>query len=249
MICIDKNGIFAEHTPRSKYMKKIRYLRIQFAPEITNAELPLFRGAIVAVVGRANTLFHNHTDDGFRYSYPLIQYKRHQGRPVLVCLESGTDQIHALFSEQVRTLRLGSREIDLSIENINLREHTLQLWDTMMPYRIYSWIALQGDKYRDFQQMTTDTERVRLLESTLRGNILSMAKGLDWFIEGRVEVEITHFDPMRPVIQKDVVMSAFSVSFRCNVSLPDSIGLGKGAARGFGVVKKVRVGEVSLTNI
>lgn len=231
------------YTQNHNPMKKIRYLRIQFSPEITSDELPKFRGAVVAAVGRRNILFHNHTDDGFRYSYPLIQYKRQGGHPVLVCLEAGTDEIHALFSEHTRTLRLGSREIDLIIDRITLREHRLQLWDTMFEYRLSKWLALQGDKYRDYHTMTTDDERKRILESTLRGNILSMAKGLDWFIEGRVEVRIHAFTQLRPTLHKDIYMTPFAVRFSCNINLPDTIGIGKGAARGYGVLNRVNVLE------
>ena len=57
-------------------MKKVRILDVSFENEIRSWEVPVFRGAIIATAGRDHTLFHNHKDEGFRYAYPLIQYKR-----------------------------------------------------------------------------------------------------------------------------------------------------------------------------
>ncbi|MDR1783619.1 MAG: hypothetical protein LBR13_05100, partial [Dysgonamonadaceae bacterium] len=57
-------------------MNKISILTVRFNNEITQHEIQKFRGAVVAMLQNNNVLFHNHTDDGFRYAYPLIQYKR-----------------------------------------------------------------------------------------------------------------------------------------------------------------------------
>lgn len=221
-------------------MRKLKFLRIAFAPEISAQELPLFRGAVIQAVSRENLLFHNHREEGFRYAYPLIQYKRQHHKPVLICLDEGADAIHALFQQRVRQLRLGQRHIDLDIEAINLREITLQVWDRPFRYRIHHWLALNGPVYQDYRNKTTDTERLRLLESILRGNILSMAKGLGWFIEQKVEVKIHRHMGTQVVNFKDTQMSAFDVEFECNVLLPGGIGLGKGVALGFGVVTLVK---------
>lgn len=221
-------------------MRKLKFLRIAFVPEISAVELPLFRGAVIQAVDRENILFHNHREEGFRYAYPLIQYKRQHHKPVLICLDEGADAIHALFQQRVRQLRLGQRHIDLEIEAINLREVTLQVWDRPFRYRIHHWLALHGPVYQDYRNKATDAERLRLLESILRGNILSMAKGLDWFIEQKVEVHIHRLIATRVVDFKNTQMSAFDVEFDCNVLLPGGIGLGKGAALGFGVVSTLK---------
>ena len=64
----------------------IHILVIRFKNEISLLEIPFFRGAILhALHGEANVLFHNHVDESsFRYSYPLIQYKRIQGKAAIV---------------------------------------------------------------------------------------------------------------------------------------------------------------------
>jgi hypothetical protein len=56
-------------------MDKIKTLTIIFNNEISQQQIPLFRGAIIDTMDNANILFHNHDEDNLRYSYPLIQYK------------------------------------------------------------------------------------------------------------------------------------------------------------------------------
>jgi Cas6b C-terminal domain/Cas6b N-terminal domain len=228
-------------------MKNIRYLRISFEVDISLEELPKFRGAIVAAVSLDNQLFHNHDGEQFRYAYPLIQYKRQHGKAVIVCLAQGTDEIHALFATGNKQIQLGDRTVDLRIENMSLRDYTFSLMPTDQTYHLNRWLALQGDKHKEYQTYTSDTDRRSLLESVLRGNILSMAKGLDWFIDGRVEVKILEFQAGSPILHKDTAMTPFAIRFSCNVSMPDAIGIGKGAARGFGVLGRVKVrNEASL---
>ncbi|MBK8558282.1 MAG: hypothetical protein IPL65_22290 [Lewinellaceae bacterium] len=78
-------------------MKKIKYLTIRFKNDIGFQELRKFRGAVINVAGKENTLFHNHQNGNFRYSYPLIQYKRIDNKAALICLEDGVHEVHAFF--------------------------------------------------------------------------------------------------------------------------------------------------------
>lgn len=243
MIILQKGKTLSTHNPLL-LMKKVRYLRIVFTPEISHAEIQQFRGAVAQTVGFENTLFHNHQGDGFRYAYPLIQYKRFGGKAAMVCLDEGADAIHNLFQRSGHTLRIGSREITLDIENLQLREHLLQVWDHSFPYRIHNWLALNEEHYADYQAKTDTADRRRFLESILRGNILSMAKGLGWHVAQRIELHLTQLSqPHHIADYKTTQLSAFHAQFLCNVSLPNGIGLGKGAAKGFGVVSGIRKNE------
>ena len=80
-------------------MSIVKLLIIQFNNTIERKEIPLFRGAVIeAVKDSDNILFHNHLGDGFRYAYPLIQYKRLQKRATIVCINEGTNSIGDFFS-------------------------------------------------------------------------------------------------------------------------------------------------------
>lgn len=217
-------------------MKKIKYLTIQFKNEIGFQELRKFRGAVIEAAGREHVLFHNHQDGNFRYSYPLIQYKRIGRQAGLVCVEEGVHEVHAFFQGRSRSLQIGDRVISPEIEALQMKEVTLQVWDRMFPYHIRHWLALNQEHYREYQHMPDEAERTRFLTSILRGNLLSMAKGLDWYIDREVKVTLHAVGPVQRTHFKDQTMSAFHARFSANIWLPPWLGLGKGAALGYGMV-------------
>lgn len=221
-------------------MKKIKYLTIQFKNEISFQELRQFRGAVIAAAGREHVLFHNHQDGNFRYSYPLIQYKRMGRQAGLVCLEEGVHEVHAFFQGRSRVLHLGARDIAPEVESLTMKEVTLQIWDKAFHYHMHNWLALNQEHYREYQHMPDDAERTRFLTSILRGNLLSMAKGLDWFIDREVKVHLRGISPPQRTHFKDQTMSAFHVRFSTNIWLPPWLGLGKGSALGYGMVSADR---------
>lgn len=71
----------------------IRTLRIIFENKISNNEIPLFRGAVLSSMQQqGNILFHNHiSNNTFRYSYPLIQYKKINSLASIVAIDKGVD--------------------------------------------------------------------------------------------------------------------------------------------------------------
>ena len=219
-------------------MKKIKYLQIVFKDDITESELPKFRGAVIDAATRENVLFHNHVDDNFRYAYPLIQYKRIGRSPAIVCLEQGTEAIHAFFSRPNASLQLGDRVVACQIDRLYLNEVTMQTWDKSFEYHIERWLAIKDENYRNYLALTTEAERKVMLEKLLIGNILSLAKGIGWTVTAPIEVKIQHVEREHKILYKGTRLTAFDVTFRCNVSLPNFIGLGKSSAMGFGVVRK-----------
>ena len=91
----------------------IRVLTVYYDTEISNKEIPFFRGAVLKSLGdKADLLFHNHVgEDKFRYAYPCIQYKRLGGKAAIVCVEEGVDVIGQFLAEFDGTLTLGNREV------------------------------------------------------------------------------------------------------------------------------------------
>lgn len=222
-------------------MKRIRYLHLRFDADLRDDELPAFRGAVIGLAGREHTVFHNHLGtDGFLYRYPVIQYKRVGTNPAIICLEEGVDEIHHLFSNQCWDVRLNERPLTLAIKDMRLHQFTLQAWEHSFRFRIRNWLALNKENYDAYQQETGLAGRVTLLERILTGNILSMAKGLDWRIDREVRVSIGSLSGLRLLRYKDQMLAGFDAEFTTNVFLPDFIGLGKGVSTGFGVVTRAR---------
>ena len=220
--------------------KPINILTVQFANEISQQEIPLFRGAVIHSLENNSILFHNHDGERLRYSYPLIQYKRIKGKAALVSLKQGTENIGELFSTKLQQFSLGTRVITPTIENIFPRNIRIQIWEHSFHYRINRWIPLNSKNYKEYRQLTDNSTKVQFLSKILTGNILSMAKGLDVRFEKEVKCEITSFTESTTIKVKGISMQCIDAEFKCNVSIPNYIGLGKHASINFGVVTKMR---------
>lgn len=222
-------------------MKRIRYLTVRFEADIEAYELPAFRGAVIEKAGREHLPFHNHLgDEGFLYGYPVIQYKRVGRNPALVCVDYGVDEVHHFFSQRDWEIRLGERPLKLGIRSLQLEQYTLQVWEKSFRYRLFNWLALSQENYVRYQQLTDDLARTSFLETILTGNILSFAKGVNWDVDRPISLRIDEVLKSKIVPYKRQKMLAFDVLFRCNVFLPDHLGLGKGVSLGFGTVTQPR---------
>jgi CRISPR/Cas system endoribonuclease Cas6 (RAMP superfamily) len=77
------------------------------------------------------------------------------------------------------------------------------------------------------------------MERILTGNILSFAKGIGVRLDKEVICKLTGLRNYGLVDCKGVKLMAFDGEFRCNVSLPDFIGIGKSTSVGFGMVTRI----------
>lgn len=222
-------------------MPKLRYLKVRFAQPIFPYDIPKFRAAVIEKTERKATLFHNHkADKKVFYRYPLIQYKVTQKKASIICLESGTDDIHHLLQHRDMQLRIGQTTHSFEVEDVDLHYHQVQTWNTEFEYSLLNWLALNQKHLSIFKELeNNETEQIALLQSILKGNILAFAKGIDWWIEDQVTVQITNIKGIKPLAFKRKDMLAFTVNFKTNVSLPNYVGLGKGSSVGFGIVKQI----------
>jgi len=220
-------------------MKKLRLLEVYFRKEIFPSEIASFRRAVIAIAGMENILFHNHLNDKFRYSYPLIQYKIISGKPAIVCLERGVDEIHHFFNRMgIKKHRLSDRNYTFEIDRIKTAEYTLQVWENDFSCRLLNWLPFNQENYRRFKEMEDDSSKKTQLEKILTGNILSFAKGVNWQVDKEIHVNIFSIDRERIIPVKETKREAFHIRFKTNVFLPPNIGLGKNTSLGYGTVKK-----------
>ncbi|MEZ5040683.1 MAG: CRISPR-associated endonuclease Cas6 [Saprospiraceae bacterium] len=225
-------------------MPKLRYLRIRFAQPIFAYDIPKFRAAVIEKTERVSALFHNHKDDTeVLYRYPLIQYKVTNKKASIICLEEGSDDIHYLLQHRELDLRVGDSTNSYTVEDVDLHYHMVQTWHTTFEYSLLNWIALNQKHHQRFKELEGDEKaQIELLSSILRGNILAFAKGINWWVEDTIAVEITKIKEIKtlPIHKNYKDVLTFSLNFRTNVSLPDYIGLGKRVSIGFGTVKQFR---------
>lgn len=224
---------------------KLNVLTIQFANDITAYEVPLFRGAIIAAVGKkSSVLLHNHEDGNYRYSYPLIQYKRLNGKAAIVCLQEGLQVMGQVAVEEWKPVRLGrGHEMQLMVEDVDYVQHELEVeTHAYHYYELHNWLPLNSENYKTYRDTESLAERVRMLERILTGNLLSMASGLGVYVDAPISVCITQLCSQPQVVSyKGVKMMAFDLKYKTNISLPYNIGIGKGNSIGYGVLSKVSI--------
>ncbi|HFA49010.1 MAG TPA: hypothetical protein ENJ95_08335 [Bacteroidetes bacterium] len=190
-------------------------------------------------------------DDGgegvrrYHHRYPLIQYKIDtQGRkmrPMLLCLDDCIEEAHHLFSQSDWSVYIGADKHELKIARLHVDKINLNVWEQPFLYRLQKWRALNSDNFRRWQELDGIIERTAFLENILSAHILSFARGVGWELDKRFEIKITKHLKEEWVTYKTVKVLAFTIEFKANVSLPNHIGLGKGAGEGFGVVRRQRL--------
>lgn len=222
-------------------MKYIRTLTVLTDAEIHQNEIPLFRGAVIKSLGEhPNVFFHNHLDyDKFRYAYPLIQYKRLGGKAAIVCVEEGVDIIGQFLTLVDGDLTIGDRQVTCNTGRIQPARILVQTWEEMFSYRIRRWLPLNSKNYMLYQNMESVVERVTFLEKILIANLLSMLKGLDIHLEKELILKITEISDSYLLYNKGVKMMTFNADFKCNLSIPNNLGIGKNASIGCGTVHQL----------
>ena len=217
----------------------VNVLTIIFDNELRAHEVPLFRGAVINALNEKNILFHNHEGDTFRYNYPLIQYKTLRGKAALVCVGEGTQAVGEFFASGNFDVIIGDRNEKLQLFRAEPRRYNIQVWEQMFHYRLRRWLPLNSENYRKYMECESLVERCTLLEGILKGNILSMGKGLGIDFDKQVKCTISKLDEPYQVTVKGVKLMCFHVEFSCNVSLPAHIGLGKHASLNCGTVTPI----------
>lgn len=216
-------------------------MRLVLEQPLKPSEIPSFRGAVIRKVGEDLDVFHNHKgSEGYVYRFPLIQYKLIHGKAALFCIEEGMEEVYRLFEGRKKNLVVNGKKVPLKLDKLNIASFTFNVWNRKFTYNIFNWLALNQKNFVILQSLHNEEEKKNFLARILVGNILSMAKTLNWHIEKTIEAQILDIMREKKVRFKSIPFTAFDVRFTTNVSLPEYIGLGKGASHGFGVIRKVK---------
>ena len=225
--------------------KQIRILTVVFDTEIKYKEIPLFRGAVLKSLGdKADLLYHNHTGaTTFRYSYPLIQYKRIHKKASIMAIGEGVGVVSQLLEDSCHfNFQIGKEKVEMKIETIDLYDNEITLTEgTEFRYCLRGWHSLNSKNYVQYQNTESIVGRITILEDVLIGNILSFLKGIGIHLNNneQIKLHITDIIAQRNVVYKKVKLMAFDIEFKANISLPQYIGLGKSASVGCGVITRI----------
>ena len=221
-------------------MNPVPITQIVFDGRLETWEIPLFRGAVMAVAGN-NPLYHNHAPDAQDIRrYPPVQYKRLDGHPVAVGVGEGAESLKNLFVLGSRhVLKIGRFYRDFVVADVVLDAFAPSLkGGEPQRYQIVSWLAFNSDNYKEYTQTSSLTARMAMLDAILTANILSLYKGLGVFVKDTVTAHVVDLAPLA-VTFKGVRMIAFDAVIETNFALPLSCGLGKGVSHGFGTITRV----------
>lgn len=217
-------------------MNTIRLITATFDTKMSIPEIPYLRGNMIRLSGE-NPLFHNHHAKNFSYTYPLVQYKRIGRHAALVGINQGAEALIQLLEKgEVYSFQLGKRTANIRAVTIRSEKIPVVYGDTFYNYSIKDWLPLNRENYQIYQKTEGMIERIAMLEKILVGNILSFAKGVDIFFDKPVTCKILQLESTGLRSYKEVELMSFSAKFRCNVSLPEYIGLGKSVSMNHGVI-------------
>ncbi|MDM8552449.1 CRISPR-associated endonuclease Cas6 [Desulfobacterales bacterium HSG2] len=186
-------------------------------------------------------VIHNHDPVTGKpiYRYPLIQFKLLRGTPVIIAITDKAVEAFAAIFMTLEKIRIGETEIPVYEKDLKLEEVSFGYSAETFMYEFASpWIGLNQASYRQYSGITDHAERNLMLKRKLIGNILSMSKYLDYWVEKGQEIRAEIRMKERPVNLKGRSMIGFAGMFKTNFVIPDDLGIGKSVSRGFGTVKK-----------
>ena len=160
-------------------MGNIRILTLKFRNQLQPNEIKWFRGAVIHTSNKNNVLFHNHTEENYRYAYPLIQYKLIHRCAAILCIEEGVEAIGHFFSHYTDRVRIGEKDLRLEIDYVRPAAFSVEVTEQVFRYRLRRWIPLNRENYLVYRTLERDDQRMHFLQKILVGNILSCLKGLD----------------------------------------------------------------------
>lgn len=216
-------------------------LTITFECDLNLSQVPQFRGAVLsALPAEKSVIYHNHQADGYRYSYPLVQYKVIEGKAAILFIDKGINESSSLISACNRTIQFGSQPVQLTVSSLRPASTELSLSDEVFRYRLNDWLPVNENNMPQYRACQTEEQLHYFLSAKLTGHVLSFAKSLGHYFEGEVQCEVACIRRRHLEECKHVRMIAFDVEFLSNVSLPDFIGLGKHPSFGYGKIKKIQ---------
>jgi len=177
--------------------------------------------------------FHHHSDRSFHY--PLIQYKKIDGRLMVVGLQNYAQVLLNRVAQLDRIIAAGEA---IRVHTVDVHFDEYEVDAQTHSYQFATpWIALNENNYAKFRNMAVERRRP-FLEQMLVGSTLSALKGLGIYVNHRVVATISQCKPVKVRVHQND-FEAFHARFSLNVGLPDFIGLGKSVSKGFGCVRRI----------
>ena len=178
--------------------------------------------------------FHHHSDNS--YHYPLIQYKRIDKKLAVIGIGEFADVV---FDKMSNLDHITTQDQKIPLTNIELQNTIYFPKKVKSKYKFVSpWIALNKENYAKYLLLVKKDQR-QFLEKIIVGNILSMLKGMEIFVDYIITVKINSYKSITTTAHQNR-FTGFFCEWDSSITIPEYFGLGKSISKGFGVVSSLK---------
>ena len=157
-------------------------------------------------------------------------------------LGEGAELLVSLFLK-IKELEIDGQHYPVLSKHIAHQKVHIGLSEDLHTYRYETlWLGLNQKNFKAYN-IAEGNDKVSILKNTAIANILTFVEafGLKFDRNQPDQRVMLKLVPTEPVITKfkNVEFLGFGGQFTTNVLLPNDVGLGKQAARGFGTIRKI----------
>ena len=211
----------------------ILHYKIKTDKPLKKSQIPYLRGYFLNKY-KCEEL-HNHSGNGFKYTYPKVQYKIFKGNAHLIGIDDG---IPVLSNIALKTMELELNHETYKIVDgyIALKKLDFGISDEFKDYKFISpWLALNEKNYNEYKKLDENGKKEKL-EKILIGNIIAMSKYLNYTVDKKIKVNFYDYEELK-VKYKGNSFIGFYGKFSVNFNIPDLLGIGRKVSKGFGTLK------------
>lgn len=183
-------------------------------------------------------LLHQHITDRLIYNYPLVQYKILRGKPIVIGINEGAEVLKEIY-DKFDEIELGESKYVIMERGVILKSEDFGYTEEINSYKFVTpWLALSQENYQKYLNASRDEKR-DLLRRILVGNLLSASKGLGYVAKEHIRLEVGRMQDEICVL-KGTRITGLRGEFTATFAIPEYLGLGKSASRGFGTVARLK---------
>ena len=216
----------------------MRYSILKFKrnEQHTMRDLEKLRGFLIDRYSE-NSLFHNHLDGGFDYSYPKLQYKLIKNTLALMAIEE-IEYINEKLFQEIEYLNIDDnlffdfeKELEIFETDIEYSPSEMYEYKFVTPY-----LPLNEKNFKKY------LKGEYTMEQAVTNNILEVLKGLGIRLEKEQRILVkTNFEKSNRTL-KDIKMVSFGGTFLTNIKFPNYFSIGKRKSLGYGTFIRIRDG-------
>jgi len=214
---------------------EILLLKLELNKTLTSSDASKVRGFLGSLYRQHIEVHHHQPDGTLLYRYPVVQYKIIQDNCVIIGFGAGIEIVKKIFDELKVIIIDGNWQDILAKSLYNYTDEFGTAADFIAYTFLTPWLALNEENYETYQKYGNWQKRRELLTKILIGNILSIAKGINYTVTEPISVKFDHLRETRTTL-KGTPMLGFLGNFQVNFAIPDYWGIGKSVARGFGTI-------------